>query len=86
MDPLSVIVRPDVTERSMKLVETENKLVFVVTRASSKRDIKKAIENLYEVEVESVNTLITPKGFKKAYIELSEKHKADEVATRIGIF
>ncbi len=86
MDPYDVIVRPDVTERSMKLVETENKLVFVVSRESTKRDIKNAFESLYEVEVESVNTLISPKGFKKAYIELGGKHKADEVATRIGIF
>jgi large subunit ribosomal protein L23 len=86
MDPYDVILRPDVTERSMKLVESENKLVFVVSRESSKREIKQSIESLYGVEVDDVNTLISPKGFKKAYIKLGEKHKADEVATRIGIF
>jgi large subunit ribosomal protein L23 len=86
MDPYAVILRPDVTERSMKLVESENKLVFVVSRESSKSEIKQSIESLYDVEVEDVNTLISPKGFKKAYIKLGEKHKADEVATRIGIF
>jgi large subunit ribosomal protein L23 len=86
MDPYKVIIRPDVTERSMKLVEAENKLVFVVSRNASKREIKDSIENLYEVEVEDVNTNISPKGIKKAFIKLGEKHKADEVATRIGIF
>jgi large subunit ribosomal protein L23 len=86
MDPYSVIIRPDVTERSMKLVETENKLVFVVSQTSSKREIRDAVESLYDVKVEDVNTLMAPKGFKKAYIKLSQKHKADEVATRIGIF
>lgn len=86
MDPYKIIIRPDVTERSMKLVEAENKLVFVVSRNASKREIKDSIENLYEVEVEDVNTNISPKGFKKAFIKLGEKHKADEVATRIGIF
>lgn len=86
MDPYKIIIRPDVTERSMKLVESENKLVFVVSRNASKREIKDSIEKLYEVEVEDVNTNISPKGFKKAFIKLGEKHKADEVATRIGIF
>ena len=86
MDPYSVILRPDVTERSMKLVESENKLVFIVSMNASKKGIKEAVESLYEVEVEDVNTLITSKGFKKAYIKLSRKHKADEIATRIGIF
>jgi large subunit ribosomal protein L23 len=86
MDPYSVILRPDVTERSMKLVETENKLVFVVSKTSSKREIRNAVESLYDVEVEDINTLMAPKGFKKAYIKLGQKHKADEVATRIGIF
>jgi large subunit ribosomal protein L23 len=86
MDPYEVIVRPDITERSMKLVESENKLVFVVSRNSSKKEIKDSIELLYEVDVEDINTLISPKGLKKAYIKLGEKHRADEVATRIGIF
>lgn len=86
MDPYSIILRPEITERSMKLIETENKLVFIVSRKSKKREIKNAVESLYEVEVDGINTLITSKGLKKAYVKLSEKHKADEVATRIGIF
>lgn len=86
MDPYDIILRPDVTERSMKLVETENKLVFVVSIGAKKRDIVNAIKGLYEIDVEDVNTLITPKGIKKAYVKLGEKNKADEVATRIGIF
>ncbi|MFV2041119.1 MAG: 50S ribosomal protein L23 [Candidatus Hydrothermarchaeales archaeon] len=86
MDPYSVIIRPDVTERSMKIVESENKLVFIVSRNASKKDIKSSFEKLYDVEVRDVNTLMSPKGFKKAYIQLGEKHRADELATRIGIF
>jgi len=86
MDPYSIILRPNVTERSMKLVETENKLIFTVSITSTKGQIKAAVEGLYDVEVKSVNTLISPKGIKKAYVELGDKNKADEVATRIGIF
>jgi large subunit ribosomal protein L23 len=86
MDPYAVILRPDVTEKSMKLVETENKLVLVVSRSSNKNTIKEAVENLYDVKVAGVQTLITPKGAKKAYVKLTPDYKADEVATRIGIF
>lgn len=81
-----VIIHPDVTEKSMKLVESENKLVFVVSRDSSKNEIKTAVEKLYEVKVADVNTSITPKGVKKAYVRLTPEYKAEEVATRIGIF
>jgi large subunit ribosomal protein L23 len=86
MRPYEILVHPDVTEKSMKLVERENKLVFVVSVHASKKEIKQAVENLYEVKVEGVNTLITPKGIKKAYVKLKPEFKAEEIATRIGIF
>lgn len=81
-----VIIHPDVTEKSMKLVELENKLVFVVVTSSSKKDVKNAVETLYEVKVADVNTVVTPKGIKKAYVKLMPEYKAEEVATRMGIF
>lgn len=83
---MRVIIHPDVTEKSMRLIETENKLVFVVARESNKAQIKTELEKLYEVKVSTVNTLITPSGLKKAYVALSPEFKADEIATRIGIF
>lgn len=86
MRPYDIVIRPDVTEKSMKLVELENKLVFVVKLGSRKREIQRAIEELYDVKVERINTLVTPKGLKKAYIKLKPEYRADEIATRIGIF
>jgi large subunit ribosomal protein L23 len=47
--------------------------------------IAKAIEELYEVEAETVNTLITIKGEKKAFIKLKEEYDASDVAIRLGI-
>jgi len=81
-----VIIRPDITEKSMGMIEKENKLVFIVSRNANKKIIKQAVEKLYEVKVESVNTLITPKGEKKAFVKLSPEYKAEEIATRMGIF
>lgn len=86
MDPYDVIIRPEMTEKAMKLVEFENKLIFIVAMKSTKHDIKRAIEELYEVKVDGINTLITPKGQKKAYVKFKPEFRAEEIATRIGIF
>lgn len=86
MNPFDVIIHPDVTEKSMKLLESENKLVFAVSLKSNKHDIKNAVETLYEVKVTDVNTLVNPRGVKKAYVQLSPEFRAEEVATKVGIF
>ena len=86
MNPFDVIMHPDVTEKSMKLLESENKLVFAVSLKSNKNHIKSAVETLYEVKVTDVNTLVNPKGIKKAYVQLAPEFKAEEVATKVGIF
>jgi len=67
-------------------MESENKLAFIVRRNAKKIEIKKSVEELYEVEVAEVNTMILPDGRKKAYVKLKEEYLADEVATKIGVF
>ena len=47
--------------------------------------IKKATQELYSIKVRKVNTLITPRGEKKAYVILSKEFDALEVANKIGI-
>jgi ribosomal protein L23 len=51
-----------------------------------KNTIKWAVESLYEVVVEKVNTLIMPNGKKKALVRLAPEYSAAEVATNLGIF
>lgn len=63
MDPRDLIKRPIITERSTELME-EGKYVFEVDRRANKTEIRQAIEKLFGVEVEKVNTLRTP-GKKK---------------------
>jgi len=84
-DPYSILLYPLMGEKSTGIREKENKLTFVVNKNSTKNDIKKAIEELYKVEVESVNVMNALDGNKKAYIKLSEKHSADEVASHFGV-
>jgi len=47
--------------------------------------VKKAVEELYEVEVEKVNLLITPQGEKKAFVKLHPNYKATDIAIKLGI-
>ncbi len=67
------------------MVEQENKLVFIVDLKAGKYDIKKAVEELYEVEVDKVNVLITPDSEKKAFVKLRPDYKAVDVAIKLGI-
>ncbi len=85
MDPYEVVLYPIMTEVTSRILETENKLVFVVNSAATKADIKRAIEELYEVAVEKVNVAITPKGEKKAFVKLHPNYKAVDVAIKLGI-
>jgi large subunit ribosomal protein L23 len=85
MDPFKILRYPHTTEKSISLIEKENKIVFIVDRKATKQQIKEAFEKLFEVKVEKVNTLITPKGEKKAFIKLKPEFKARDVAAKLGI-
>ena len=86
MDLYSIIIKPHVTEKTMNLIDANNEITFVVRRTANKKQIKRAFEELYEEEVEKVNTHITPKGEKVAYIKLVEEEMAEELAVRIVVF
>lgn len=73
------------TEVTNRILESENKLVFMVRKSSTKQDIKLAVEELYDVVVDQVNSTITPEGEKKAFVKLSQDYKAVDVAIKLGI-
>ena len=53
-----ILVRPLITEKTMKLVE-EGKYTFEVKQGSNKVEVKKAVEELFKVEVTAVNMMNT---------------------------
>ena len=85
MDPNDTISYPLMTESASLMVEKDNKLIFIVNLKANKADIKRAVEQLYQVEVERVTLLITPQGKKKAFVKLTPAHKASDVAIKLGI-
>lgn len=55
-----VLIKPLITEKSEKLAEDQNKYSFVVDRRANKVEIKKAVETMYSVTVDKVNTAVMP--------------------------
>ncbi|MEM4280687.1 MAG: 50S ribosomal protein L23 [Candidatus Caldarchaeum sp.] len=86
MNPQDVIKRVVITQDAVSLIEKENKLVFIVDIKADKKTVKHAVEQLYEVKVDKVNTLITPRGEKKAFVRLEPEYKASDLAVKLGIF
>ncbi|MDW8084573.1 MAG: 50S ribosomal protein L23 [Candidatus Caldarchaeum sp.] len=86
MNLQDVVKRVLITQDAVALIEKENKLVFIVDIRADKPLIKRAVESLYEVKVDKVNTVITSKGEKKAYVRLKPEYKASELAVKLGIF
>jgi len=84
MEQIQILKYPVSTEKCLKLMEQENKIVFIVDRKAKKIDIKKAIEEMFKVKVEKINTLIGREG-KKAYIRLTKDFNAVDIATKLGL-
>jgi large subunit ribosomal protein L23 len=85
IDLQSIIIRPVASEKALLLIERMNTLTFIVARNANKKLIKQAVEELYNVKVVSVRTLITRSGEKKAYVRLSDEYKASDIASKLGL-
>jgi ribosomal protein uL23 len=72
------------TEKSLRIMEAQNQLVFIVDLKATKIQIKSEFEKMFKAKVKAVNTVIT-KGKKKAYITISKETPALDIATQLGM-
>ncbi len=84
-DPYKILKFVLMTEKCVRLIESENKLTFIAERKASKNEIKRAFEDAFKNTVESVNVVNDQKNRKKAFIKLKEAGAAGELAVRLGI-
>ncbi len=56
-----IIEYPVITEKTVNLISADNKITFVVNKTATKKEVKAAVEKLYNVKVESVNLLFDRK-------------------------
>jgi len=80
-----MIRHPYVTEKASIGMDAGNKLQFLVDVRATRDQIKREIEETYDVTVIDIKTMMTKKG-KKAIVTLSPEDSAEEIATRLGIF
>ncbi|MCS7131612.1 MAG: 50S ribosomal protein L23 [Hadesarchaea archaeon] len=84
-DPYKVLLHPQMSEKAVRLIESENKLTFIVARDATRADVKRAVEMLFEVKVDDVKIEVLPDGRKRAYVKLAPEFMADEIATKLGV-
>ncbi|NLC54540.1 MAG: 50S ribosomal protein L23 [Erysipelothrix sp.] len=85
-----IIIRPVITEKSMHLTDDNNTVTFVVAKNANKTEVKLAVEEIFKVKVERVNTINVrakkarmgqhegfKSSYKKAIIKLAEGHSID---------
>ena len=91
MDYSRILIRPVVTEKSTQIKDDYNQVVFAVAEDANKIEIKKAVQEAFKVEVQSVNIVRRRpmmkrrfgrrmgklRGYKKAYITLAPGEKID---------
>lgn len=80
-----IIKCPYVPEKVTGMIDRDNTIEFIVDLKATKTQIKKEIEELYDVEVIAIRTMITPRGEKKAVVRLAGDKTANELATRLGL-
>jgi ribosomal protein uL23 len=85
MEASEIIKYPISSEKSIRLMEKENKLMFLVDMRAKKPEIKKVIEDTFKVKVTQLNTYIGPDGKKRAYVKLSGETPAIDIATKLGL-
>ncbi len=85
-----IIIRPIVTEKTMKLMDSDNKVTFEVAKDTNKTAVRQAIEEIYNIKPVSVNIVnVHPKtkrvgkyvgktsAYKKAIVKLPEGKDID---------
>ena len=64
---MSIVIKPVITEKMTAMGEKLNRYGFIVQRKANKLQIKKAVEELYSVQIRDVNTMVIPGKAKTRY-------------------
>jgi large subunit ribosomal protein L23 len=100
LNPYNVIISPVLTEKATMVLMNHGKLkkyVFKVHQKATKTDIKEAVEKIFNVKVQKVNTINIPKkmkhfryrynyfrpSYKKAIVTLKEGYSITEIDSSI---
>lgn len=82
---MQIVKNPLSTEKSIRLMESQNMLIFEVEKKATKDAIQKYIEDFFKVKVLKVNTRIGSDAKKRAYVKFSNETPAIDIATKLGL-
>ena len=95
VDPYDIILMPWITEKTLEARrvsheesgyrDNNNRIEFIVRREATKKEIREAVEQMFDVKVAKVNTRITITG-KHASVRLADGYDAEEAALKLGAF
>jgi len=77
-------MKPIVTEKAVMMIEAQNILTFETDKRKTKEQIKKEIEEMFEVKIDKIRTLIR-NNKKHVYVKLNKKFLAIDTATKLGL-
>ena len=84
-DPYMIIKAPLSTEKSIRQIEYDNKLVFIIHARATKVDVKKAVEELFKVKVVQVNIQNGFNGQKRAFVKIGAGSLASDISADLGL-
>ena len=85
LEYFDILEYPIITEKTVNLISTDNRISFVVNKKATKPLIKEAVEKIYNVKVKKVNVLLDTRNRKKAMVTLKKGHDAQDLANKLGI-
>ena len=77
-------LKPITTEKAVMIIERENTLTFSTEKNITRDAIKKEVQEIFDVKVENVRTLVR-NAKKYAYVKLKKEFPAIDVATKLGL-
>lgn len=77
-------LKPIVTEKAVMKIEAENVLTFQTEKRTTKDEVKKEIEKMFNIKVEKIRTLIRDNK-KYVYVKLKPEYLAIDIATKLGM-
>ena len=94
-DPYDIILMPWITEKTLEARrvadeesgyrENNNRIEFIVHKDATNKQIREAVEQMFDVKVAKVNTRFTLTG-KHASVRLADGYDAEEAALKLGAF
>ena len=79
-----MILKPITSEKSVKMIDLDNTLVFETSLKSSRSEVKKEIEKIFSIKVDKVRIQIR-NNKKFAFVKLAKENPAIDVATKLGM-